>query len=190
DAEFNSTQPHQITGTFEGFFRPSEDDFVSLIPVPILGFDVSRERIVVYACAHIEPDTKKTHLTMYFMRGYHIDPVSFSNFWGDLFHGPTLTVRPIPASLLGISVIKKFFLRIFRFIPFSDVYFDAWSNVQRLLANALGDVTGFGVERVELTEDYVKLSSGVNLESPREALFNKKFNLKKPELGPGASQEP
>lgn len=189
EAEFNSIGGDKFYGTIEGFFRPSEDDFVSLTPLPVLGFDVSKERIVVYACAHFDPNPKKTHLTLYFLRGYHMDPATFSNFFGDLINKPHMKIRPVPASLLGIGVIKKFFLRIFRFIPFSSIYFDTWSYLQRFLANALGDITGFGVERIEITEEYFKVSSGVNLDSPRESLYKKTFKLKKPELGPGIENQ-
>lgn len=186
EVDYDSLNGNNVYGTFEGFYRPSEDDFLSLTELPVLGFDVSKERIIVYICANYDPNPKKTHLTIYFLRGYHIDPTTFSNFWGDMINKPHMKIRPVPASLLGISKIKKFFLKIFRFIPFSSVYFDTWSLVQRAIANLLGDVTGFGVERIEATAEYVKVSSGVNLDSPRESLYKKTFKIKKPDLGPGA----
>jgi hypothetical protein len=61
-------------------------------------------------------------------------------------------------------------LQIFRFIPFSSFPFDALGLVQTFFAKIFGDVTGFGVERVEVTQDYVKVSSGVDLKSPRDWL--------------------
>lgn len=185
EADFDTKNGNKFYGTFEGFYRPSEDDFISLTELPVLGFDVSKERIVIYVCANYDPNPRKTHLTIYFLRGYHIDPTSFSNFWGDMIQKPHMKIRPVPASLLGISKIKKFFLRIFRFIPFSSNFFDTWSLLQRLIANSVGDITGFGVERIEATEEYFKLSSGVNLDSPRESIYKKTFKLKKPDLGPG-----
>lgn len=185
EADFDTKNGSKFYGTFEGFYRPSEDDFISLTELPVLGFDVSKERIIVYVCANYDPNPKKTHLTIYFLRGYHIDPTTFSNFWGDLLHKPNMKILPVPASLLGISKIKQFFLRIFRFIPFSGNFFDTWSLLQRFIAQSVGDITGFGVERIEVTEEYFKVSSGVNLDSPRESIYKKTFKLKKPDLGPG-----
>lgn len=185
EADFDSVNGSKFYGTFEGFYRPSEDDFISLTELPVLGFDVSKERIIVYVCANYDPNPKKTHLTIYFLRGYHIDPTTFSNFWGDMLYKPHMKIRPVPASLLGISKIKMFFLRIFRFIPFSSNFFDTWSLLQRFIAESVGDITGFGVERIEITQEYFKVSSGVNLDSPRESIYKKTFKLKKPELGPG-----
>ncbi|MBL7544137.1 MAG: hypothetical protein JNL11_09985 [Bdellovibrionaceae bacterium] len=175
-------------GTYEAFLRPADDDFLSILPIPILGFDVSRERIVVYICAHYTEQPEDSHLTIYFLRGYHIDPPTINNFLGDWVSGPSLTVKPVPASLLGISEVQKFFLKIFRYIPFVDLYFETWSLLQRVVANALGDVTGFGVERIELTPTSVRVASGVNLNSPRDTRFSRTFQIKRPDLGPGADQ--
>ncbi len=175
-------------GTFEGFFRPENDEFMSIIPVPILGFDISKDRIVLYVCAHYSTVPEESHLTVYFLRGYHIDPPKITNFVGDLFYSPSLKVKPVPATLLGIGEIKKLFIQVFRFIPFVDLYFETFSVVQAFFANMLGDVTGFGVERIELTEKYVRVSSGVDLASPRNARISKVFSLKRPELGPAAGK--
>lgn len=175
-------------GTFEGFFRPQNDDFFSVVPVPILGFDVTKDRIVLYVCAHYSEKKEESHMTIYFLRGYHLDPPTFGTFLGNLIYDPQMKVKPVPASLLGIGEIKIFFLQIFRYIPFVDIYFEALSLVQQFFANILGDVTGFGVERIELTEDFLRVAAGVNLTSPREVRFNKTFKIKRPELGPAANE--
>ncbi len=186
--EFETKQGEKkFYGTFEGFFRPQNDDFFSIIPVPILGFDVNKDRIVLYVCAHYSEKKEESHMTIYFLRGYHLDPPTFGTFFGNLVYDPQMKVKPVPATLLGIGEIKMFFLQIFRFIPFVDIYFETFSLVQRFFANMLGDVTGVGVERIELTEDSLRVSSGVNLASPREARISKTFKIKRPELGPGAN---
>lgn len=174
-------------GTFEGFFRPQNDDFFSIIPLPILGFDVTKDRIVIYVCANYSDKKEDSHLTIYFLRGYHLDPSRFGTYIGNAFNDPELKVQPVPATLLGIGEIKMFLLQIFRYIPFVDVYFESISLVQQFFANLLGDVTGFGVERIELTEDFLRVSSGVNLKSPREARIRRNFKLKRPQLGTGAT---
>ena len=186
--EFETKQGvNKFYGTFEGFFRPQNDDFFSVIPLPILGFDITKDRIVLYVCAHYSDKKEESHLTIYFLRGYHLDPPSLGTFAGNLIYDPQLKVKPVPATLLGIGEIKMFFIQIFRYIPFVDVYFETFSLIQRFLANMLGDVTGFGVERIELTEDFFRVSSGVDLNSPREARISKTFKLKRPDLGPGAA---
>lgn len=185
DSEFTN-KSIKMNGTMEGFFRPAEDDFYSIIPIPFIGFDISRDRVVIYACIHIDEDPSKTHLTLYFMRGYHIDPLSWSNFVGDLVNQPELKIRAVPASLIGISEFKKFLFRIFRYIPFSNLPFDALGVIQRTIANTLGDLTGFGVERIEVTTDFIRISSGVNLDNPSEVLFKKTFSIEQPESETGA----
>tara|TARA_B110001454_G_scaffold219201_1_gene251906 strand:+ start:50115 stop:50942 length:828 start_codon:yes stop_codon:yes gene_type:complete len=175
-------------GTFEGFFRPQNDDFFSVIPLPILGFDVTKDRIVLYICAHYSDKKEESHLTIYFLRGYHLDPPKFGTLISSWIYDPQLKVKPVPATLLGIGEIKMFFIKIFRYIPFVDIYFETISMLQRFVANMLGDVTGFGVERIELTEDFLRVSSGVDLKSPREARISKTFKLKRPELGTGAAE--
>jgi hypothetical protein len=187
-SEFEFESKHGVKkfyGTFEGFFRPQNDDFFSVIPLPILGFDVTKDRIVLYVCAHYSDKKEESHVTIYFLRGYHLDPPGLGTFVGNLIYDPQLKVKPVPATLLGIGEIKMFFIQIFRYIPFVDVYFETISLVQRFVANLLGDVTGFGVERIELTENFFRVSSGVDLNSPREARISKTFKLKRPDLGTG-----
>lgn len=185
--EFESKQGvKKFYGTFEGFFRPQNDDFFSVVPLPILGFDVTKDRIVLYVCAHYSDKKEESHLTIYFLRGYHLDPPKLSTFIGNWIYDPQLKIQPVPATLLGIGEIKMFFLQIFRYIPFVDVYFETISLVQQFFANMLGDITGFGVERIELTQDFFRVSAGVDLESPRESRISKTFKLKRPDLGTGA----
>lgn len=184
----------KYTGSFEAFFRPSEDDFISFIPfLPLIGADVSRDRVVLYICAHVTENPEDTHMTIYFLRGYNLDYLSMtSEPWrvgtivANKIYGPQLKVKAVPASLVGIGEVRKFFLKVFRYIPFVDIYFETFSLVQRVIANAFGDITGLGVERIELTRSFLRISSVVNLDSPREARVTKSFKLKVPELGPGA----
>ncbi|OYZ20094.1 MAG: hypothetical protein B7Y39_11250 [Bdellovibrio sp. 28-41-41] len=177
---------NKFYGTFEGFFRLQNDDFFSLVPLPVLGFDATKDRIVVYICAHYSEKKEGSHLTIFFLRGYHLDPPKLSNFIGDFIYDPQLKVKPVPASLLGVGEVKTFFLRVFRYIPFVDVFFEPFSLIQRFFANLLGDVTSLGVERIEITEDFFRVTSGVDLNSPREARISRTFKLKRPSLGTGA----
>lgn len=193
EMQFDSKKGSKFYGTVEGFFRPAEDDFISPTQLPVLGFDLTRDRIVLYVCANYDENPANTHFTVYFLRGYRIDnlkyridKLKYSNFFsdiinGDIINGAVMKISPVPASLIGISKIKKFFLDIFKYIPFSDIYFDSWNLVQQFVANLFGDVTGVGVERIEITPEYFKISSKVNLDSPRDAWISKTFLLNKGE---------
>ncbi|MCK6597645.1 MAG: hypothetical protein L6Q37_04715 [Bdellovibrionaceae bacterium] len=182
EMQFDSKKGSKFYGTVEGFFRPAEDDFISPTQLPVLGFDLTRDRIVLYVCANYDENPANTHFTVYFLRGYRIDKLKYSNFFGDIINGAVMKISPVPASLIGINKIKKFFLGIFKYIPFSDIYFDSWSLAQQVVANLFGDVTGVGVERIEITPEYLKISSKVNLDSPRQAWISKTFLLNKEEV--------
>lgn len=173
-------------GTFEGFFRPLIDDFISITPLPFVGFDISRDRVVLYVCAHYSDKKEDNHVTIYFLRGYHIDPKNLRNFIGDYIYDPSLKVKAVPATLIGISEFRKFFVQIFRILPFVDIYFETISLLQQALAGFIGDITGLGVERIEITDKFVRVSSIVDLNSPRDARRTTTFTPKRPQLGPGA----
>ena len=85
-------------GTLEGFYRPKDDDFYSLIPIPVLGISLSRTRNMVYLCAHYDADPAKTHVTVYMLRGFHLDPTSVSTAIGNFANAPSLKIRPLTAA--------------------------------------------------------------------------------------------
>ncbi len=179
DIELEGSNSRQLKGTLEGFYRPATDDFYSLIPIPVLGIALSRERNMVYLCAHFDEDPAKTHVTVYMMRGYHLDPTSLKTAIGNTFSKPQLEVKPLTASLLGISKIREDFLFLLKWLPFMEIGFDATNGIQRLLANILGDFTGIGVERLTMTFDSVEIAAGVDLENPRKAFVKKTISLDK-----------
>lgn len=189
DGEVDATgHPTQVDGygTVEGFYRPIEDDFYSVIPIPILGVALSRDRNIIYICAHYDSDPKKTHVTVYMMRGHHLDETKISTLVGDLIYDPKVKVMPLTASVLGVGKMRKTFLFWLNWIPLLDVTSDILDGLQRLLANALGDFVGIGVERIVLTNDYVEISSRIDLDNPSKARILKKIDLTKFRKKPSA----
>lgn len=160
-------------GTLEGFYRPKDDDFYSLIPIPVLGISLSRTRNMVYLCAHYDADPAKTHVTVYMLRGFHLDPTSVSTAIGNFANAPSLKIRPLTAALVDISRIRKEFLTFLKWIPLLDVGLDATNGIQRILSNLLGDFTGVGVERLTMTAEGVEIATGVILNNPKKAVITK-----------------
>lgn len=172
---------NKMDGTVEGFYRPEVDDYYSIIPLPLFGVAISRDRNVVYICAHVDPDPKKTHFTAYMMRGFDMDPNSFGNFIGDLFTGPSLKVKPLAASLIGITEVRKRFLFWLNWFPLFNAGLEATDGIQRFIASKIGDFTGFGVERITLTKEYVEIASGIDLDNPTKAVLIRKTQIGAPE---------
>lgn len=175
--ESESTQ--YAKGTLEGFYRPAQDDFYSLIPIPILGIALSRERNMIYVCAHYDTDPRKTHVTVYMLRGYYLDPTSLGTVIGNLASGPRLEVKPLTAALVDINSIRKDFLHFLKWIPLIDIGLNATNGIQRLLVNLIGDFTGVGVERLTMTMEGVEIASGINLKNPEKATIKKFISFDK-----------
>ncbi|MBK7962662.1 MAG: hypothetical protein IPK04_16595 [Bdellovibrionales bacterium] len=78
-------------------------------------------------------------------------------------------------------------MKLFKYIPFASSLFDTAGSVQRFFANLFGDLTGLGVERVEMTPEIVTVASGVNLDSPRKVKIQKSFKIEDGSPLPGIS---
>lgn len=169
-------------GTLEGFYRPVDDDFYSLIPIPVLGVALSRDRNMIYLCAHLDKDPAKTHVTVYMLRAYYLDPSTFSTVVGNATNGPSLKIRPLTAALVDITRIRKEFLSFLKWIPLLDVGLEATNGLQRILSNLLGDFTGIGVERLTMTNEGIEIATGVILQNPSKSVITKfiPFEKKKP----------
>lgn len=166
-------------GTLEGFYRPVDDDFYSLIPIPVLGISLSRDRNMVYLCAHNDKDPAKTHITFYMLRGFRLDPSSLGTVVGNVTNGPSLKIKPLTAALVDITRIRKEFLSFLKWIPLLDVGLEATNGIQRILSNLLGDFTGVGVERLTMTTEGVEIATGVILQNPGKAVITKFIPFKK-----------
>ena len=176
---FDNEKKNKMNGTIEGFFRPQDDEYYSILPVPMFGVLLSRDRHVLYICAHVDDDPKKTHFTVYLMLGYDMDPNNWANFFGDLFAPTQLTVKPATLSVLGLSEIRKKFLFLVDWLPLFEFGFETVSAIQRLISNVIGDITEMGIERITVTNEYVELAGGVNLDHPEKATLVKRYPLKK-----------
>jgi len=179
ETSFGATPDKDMRGTLEGFYRPREDDFYSLLPIPALGISLRRERNMIYVCAHYDQDPKKTHATIYMLRGYHLDPTGLGTLIGDLFKGPQLQVKPLTASLVDISGLRRDFLFLLRWLPMLDLGLAATDGIQRLITVVVADFAGVGVERLTMTPEGVEIATGVDLKNPRKATIKKFIAFKK-----------
>jgi len=180
EAEWSGTEeePEQkMYGTLEGFYRPQENDYYSILPVPILGMSLSRQENMIYICAHFNEDPAKTHFTAYLFRGNHLDPLRFGNFIGDFGSSPKLKIKPLPASIVGIGKVRRQLSRTFRWMPLFDLGLQATEQIQGLVVKALGDFSKVGVERITMTQEYIEIASGVDLGNPSKARLQKKINF-------------
>lgn len=182
DAEISDTTSLG-QGTFEGYYRPREDGFYSVLPIPIFGFELSRDRNLIYVCAHGDTDSKKNHFTIYLMRGFHLDPLHYGTIIGDLFSKPKLEVKALSPVLVPLGRLQSQLPRGAGQLIFLPFQLFAWqltavTVVQRLFSNVIGDISGMSIERIILTEDTLEIASGVDLEHPEKARWKKSFDLK------------
>lgn len=181
DAELSSANSLG-QGTFEGYYRPREDGFYSVLPIPIFGFELSRDRNLIYVCAHGDTDSKKNHFTIYLMRGFHLDPLHYGTIIGDLLSKPKLEVKPLSPVLVPLGSLQSQFKGVGQliFLPFQLFAWQltAVTVVQRLFSNVIGDISGMAIERIIITEDTLEVASGIDLEHPEKARWKKSFDLK------------
>lgn len=170
---------NSLQGTVEGFYRPQVDGYYALTPVPIFGVELNRARHVVYICAHVDPDPKKTHFTVYLMRGYDMDPNRMENFFGDLFLDTKLKVEPLVVSVLGLSVIKRKLFSWLSWLPLFELSFQLLTEVQGLVSNTIGEITGVGIERITVTKEHLELAGNIDLNNPDKPGFSKVITFDK-----------
>lgn len=166
--------------TYEGIFRPEEDGFFSLTPLPFMVIELRRSRELFYVCAHTSTENpRNNYMILYFLRGYRMGPRTWDSFLGDLLFN-SVKVKPVSITPLGTSGLKKLFSSQNGFNPLGIflIPIEITDTVQRALTNALSTFTKVGVERITLTSTNLELASGVDLERPHKALLKKNIALK------------
>jgi hypothetical protein len=178
-----SGEDAKLNGTWEGFYRPEENGFYSVLPIPLFAFELSRDRNVLYVCAHVDPDPAKQHFTLYFMRGYHLDKTKFGTILGDIFHRPQLEIAPLAPVLIPVGSISKKVPKglatiiFFPLIQAFGIQSLAFEGIQRLVTSALGDISGISIERIVMTPTYIELSSGIDLNDPTKSKWKKRIPI-------------
>jgi hypothetical protein len=170
--------------TWEGFYRPERNGFYTVLPLPLFGFELSRDRNVIYVCAHLDRDVSKQHFTVYLMRGYHLDPTTLNTVIGNLFSKAQLKVSALSPVILPLGSLD-------REGKSSDIIHLPWKmfswqfavvgGIQRLVSNVVGGVSGLSVERIILTNDRLELASGIDLNNPEKAFWKRTINFRETE---------
>lgn len=164
---------------FEGFYRPSESTWFSILPIPIFVAQLDRDRNVVYICAHNEEDAAKSYVIIYFLKGYKISKTTYATFIGDALFS-SIDVASINLMPVGTIPFKNFFDRVDKIIPFASLVsapISALGYLQNVAVGVLGQFVGVGVQRIIVTNDHVILESGIDMKNPDKARFSRKISL-------------
>lgn len=185
DLEMTATNQeggNQITATYEAFVRIEKNGRFSALPIPLITVDLSRERDIVYICAHVEPNTKNNFFVVYFLTGYNLGKFSFKSMLGDFFFN-SVKVSPVTFSPVSFDMLEGALDSLQKYLPFKILFFpiktglELASQAQRLVMSPLKKIFPIGVERIVMTDSEVILSTGVNLKSPKESTVDYRIDL-------------
>lgn len=175
--------PGGVRAVHEAFYRPLEDATYALLPLPLFGVEVTRDRHVLYLCGRTDTGRNVHDLTIYVMKGYHMDPSSLGTIFGNIFHAAEIKVTPVSVSPINISQLNNGFLGIFRRIPLIGQLLQLpqipLAVAQAIAGRLTAEFAGLGVERIVLTETYLELAVGVDLNNPSQARKIRRIDLKK-----------
>ncbi|MCM2281546.1 MAG: hypothetical protein NDI61_06840 [Bdellovibrionaceae bacterium] len=175
--------PGGMRAVQEAFYRPLKDATYAVLPLPILGVEVTRDRHVLYVCGRADMGAGAYEVTLYIMKGYHLDPSDLSTIFGNIFNAAEIKVAPVSISTINLAQLNNGILSIFNDIPIIRQLIRL-PQIPILVAQAIAtrlysDFAGLGVERVILTEKYIELATGVDLENPTRARKIRRIDLKK-----------
>lgn len=180
-ASDGDNQPAGIRALHEAFYRPLEDATYALLPLPIFGLEITRDRHLLYVCGKADTGRDIHELTVYFMKGYHLDPTSLGTIFGNIFNAAEIKVAPVSISAINLSQLNNGFLGIFRRIPLIGELMQIpqipVAVIQGIAGRLTSDFAGLGVERIVLTEKYIELAVGVDLNNPTRARKIRRIDL-------------
>ncbi len=162
-------------GELEAIYRPIKSGYYSLLPIPALGFELSRNDSLIYVCAHLEAEVENSQVVIYFLRGHKLDGFRVSNMISDLLYGEKISVQPMSLSLLGAETLNDGIfnsksLGIFKLLSLPLLPYDM---VQKFSTELISSFTKLGVERITIRAHALELATGVDLQNPNEALIRK-----------------
>lgn len=175
------TENNQVLGTYEGYLRPLEDMTYSYFGFPFLEFQLNRHRNLIYVCGHGDADPSRTHITLYVLSGYGMDPWRWSTPLEDYFHEPELEFSKVQVQFLGVrSKIPLFPILeqipiLGQIVQIPDTILD---KLNTALGQALTATAGAHVQRVVLTTSYVELDSWFDPKDPEKADRFFRFDFK------------
>lgn len=158
---------------FEGYFRPLRDDLFSLLPVPLIGIQLSRTRDMFYVCANLSPSARETHVTIYMLKGYHLEDQRWITSIDEWFMAPQVRVAPMTVSLTALGAAGSLLEGSIGQIPLlgliGRIPARGLQGLNGLFGRAVADFAGIGVERITITANSVEIASGVDLQNPANA---------------------
>lgn len=183
NARYRSDPKVTMDATIEGFYRPLQDEGYAYFVIPILSFALSRVHTVVYVCAHADPNPQFSHITVYFLNAYGLQPLSFSSTWQELVHPTKMERSSIEVKLLGVGLDDLVLFPFLDSIPILGRITSIPSTILGELNLALGDFLtrpwGAKIERIVITPEYLELDSEIDEEQPQDASVFFKFNFSK-----------
>ena len=165
--------------TLEGYYRPTESTWFSILPIPLFVAQLDRDRNIVYICAHNDGTPANNYVIIYFLKGYKLSKTKFGTFIGDFLFS-SLEVDAINLLPIGTVPFKRFFDGAGEVIPFGSIVSTPIAVVeylQNFVANILNFFVGLGVERIVVRDDHVLLESKIDLNNPQNARFSRKIPL-------------
>lgn len=175
----NGSLAAQRDVTFEGYYRPSESTWFSILPIPLFVAQLDRDRNVVYICAHNEEDAANNYVIIYFLKGYKLSKTNLGTFIGDFLFS-SIEVDSINLLPIGTVPFKNFFDRAGEVIPFGRIAsapIAVVAYLENLVVKILNEFVGLGVQRIVVRDTHVFLESGIDFKNPENARFSRKIPL-------------
>lgn len=175
----NGTLTTQRDVTFEGYYRPSESTWFSILPIPLFVAQLDRDRNVVYICTHNEENPENSYVIIYFLRGYKISKTTLGTFLGDFLFS-SIDVDSINLLPIGTVPFKNFFDKAFNGSAFGSIAsapVTLLGNIQNFVVKILNEFVGLGVQRIIVRDNHVLLESGIDFKNPENARFSRKIPL-------------
>lgn len=171
---------------YESVLRPKKSENFQLLNLIL--FKLERTRHLMYVCFNLNSlKPEESHLTIYFILAYGLEPNSFdrdnlSTAPGDWLFGPggllhsrndsVAQITRIPVELSPLSALTDGVDNLTDNIPIFEEVFKIPGSLIKfsgvLLARA-NEKLGAGVERIEVTSKYIEFANKVDLDHPEKA---------------------
>ncbi len=197
----------QSPGTldYEAFLRPRKTEALFFLGTFVV--QLSREDNLVYVCLHEDVnDPDRSHLTIYFLKAYGIDPPlqgkfsldRLANLPGNILFSPDGIfnlfgilgnkgpIKPVSVTPVSVGITPTYWLTekpnsLVDGIPVLGSVLKVPGTALQLVGNILDtakEKLGAGAERMVITSKYYEFSTAVNLSHPSQSLvlFHKDFS--------------
>lgn len=191
----NSNQIHD-TVQYESILRPLKTDEFDLFKLIL--FKLERTRHLMYVCLNFNSlIPSETHLTIYFMQAYGLEPQTLgrdnlTTIPGDWLFGPdgilkskndkVAQIARIPIQFLPLEKLSNSFSFFARILPNLDKIFQIPSGILKIPVGILSKINeklGAGVERIEVTSTGIEFANSVDLANPQKANILYRFDFNK-----------